>query len=383
MSSTNSDDNQHKPDRFEERHDEAKTVRKIVLAIVLTVGLLVVSGAVGGYFYISSALKPVNLESEKMIDVTIPIGSSTRSIANILEENGVIKDDKMFRYYIKFKNETGFQAGDYVFSPSMKIDDIIAQLKTGKVMKQAELKVTIPEGKQLTEIAGILAKKTDHTKEEIMEKLDDRQYVKQLMKKYPSLLTDEILAGNVKHPLEGYLFPATYHFYEKKPSLEKIIEKMLGKTEAVLKAYEKDVSTKQYSVHEVMTMASLIEEEATEEVDREKISSVFYNRTEEGMPLQTDPTVLYSLGKHQVQITYDDLEVDSPYNTYQNAGLPPGPIASPGETSIQAALNPSETKYLYFYARPSGEVIFTKTLQEHNEVKHKYKHEWDQYKEKN
>jgi UPF0755 protein len=119
-------------------------------------------------------------------------------------------------------------------------------------------------------------------------------------------------------------------------------------------------------------MASLIEEEATGQVDRHKISSVFYNRIKKGMPLQTDPTVLYAEGKHKDRVVYKDLDVISPYNTYKNTGLPPGPISNTGKTSIEAALNPAKTDYFYFLATSTGEVIFTKTLEEHNREKDKH-----------
>jgi UPF0755 protein len=119
-------------------------------------------------------------------------------------------------------------------------------------------------------------------------------------------------------------------------------------------------------------MASLVEEEATDQTDRKKIASVFYNRLEKGMRLQTDPTVLYSLGSHKDRVLYKDLEVDSPYNTYKVKGLTPGPIASAGKESIEAALSPEQTDYVYFLATESGEVIFTKTLEEHNKEKEKH-----------
>lgn len=363
-----------------EREHEARLVRKIVLIIVSAICFVLVGTAIAGYFYINSALQPVDKNDKSQIKVTIPIGSSVRGIANVLEENGIIKDGTVFRYFVKFKNESGFMAGDYQLSPSMELEEIIGQLKTGKVVKEALFSITIPEGKQLEEIATIISKKTNYSEAEILKKLDDKQYVKSLIEKYPSILTDEILNDNIRHPLEGYLFPATFEFYEKEPKLEEIIESMISKTEDVVSSYLGQIEEKGLSVHEFMTMASLIEEEATEKADRENISTVFYNRIEKNMPLQTDPTVLYSMGKHQVGITYDDLETDSPYNTYKNQGLPPGPIASPGEISMAAAVNPADANYLYFYSRPNGETIFTSTLNEHNNVKNKYKHEWDELK---
>lgn len=359
-------------EKFLERRNEARLIRKIVLIISIVI-LLTVSGVVGGgFFYIKSALKPVNPDSKQSIDITIPIGSSISTIGNILEEKGIIRNATVFRYYTKFKNETDFMAGDYQLSPSMTIQEIIDNLKTGKVMENAALKITIPEGKQLEQIATIISEKTDYSKAEIIKKFDDRNYLQILMKKYPDILTKDILQKEIKHPLEGYLFPATYSFHEKNPKIEEIIEAMLDKTSEILKHYQKDMKEQQFTTHKLLTMASLIEEEATQKTDREMIASVFYNRLEIGMPLQTDPTVLYALGKHKDRVVYKDLEVASPYNTYNHNGLPPGPIANAGEMSISAALHPAKTDYFYFLATPSGKVIYTKTLEEHNEQKAKY-----------
>ncbi|WP_458412406.1 endolytic transglycosylase MltG [Schinkia sp. CFF1] len=363
-----------------EREHEARLVRRIVAIIISFITFVLIGTAIAGYFYINSALEPVNKQDHSQIKVTIPIGSSVRGIANVLEENGIIKNATVFRYYIKFKNEAGFQAGEYKLSPSMDYGDIIAHLKTGKVMQEAEFTITIPEGKQLEEIATIISKKTNYPEKEVIEKLDNREYIKSLIKKYPSILTEDILKKDIRHPLEGYLFPATFSFFETKPKLDEIIESMLAKTDEIVTPYLDQIDEKGLTVHEFMTMASLIEEEATEKADREKISTVFYNRIKKQMPLQTDPTVLYSLGKHQVGITYKDLKVNSPYNTYKVVGLPPGPIASPGEISMEAAINPADQDYLYFYSRPNGETIFSKTLTEHNNIKNQYKHEWDEFK---
>lgn len=366
--------------KVKDRYQEARVVRKIVFTTVLVICILLIGGIVGGSIYIKSALKPVDPSNTEVKDITIPIGSSGRTIATTLEENGVIKNAKLFRYYVKFKNESGFQAGHYQLSPSMEIDEIIASLKTGKVVEEPVFKMTIPEGIWLDRISEIIAEKTPYTTEEVFEKLNDEEYISELISLYPNLLSEEILNENIRHPLEGYLFPATYEFFEEEPSIESIIEKMLNQTELVLSPYMEQIKEREYSLHEFLTMASIIEEEATAAADRQHIASVFYNRIDISMPLQTDPTVLYSLGNHKVQITYDDLEVQSPYNTYVIAGLPIGPIANPGEMSIQAALNPKETDDLYFYSRPNGQTLFSSTLQEHNRNKNKYKHEWDEYK---
>ncbi|MFE3976158.1 MULTISPECIES: endolytic transglycosylase MltG [unclassified Peribacillus] len=352
-----------------ERQGEAKLVRKIIMITIASLILLI--GIVGlvGFLYINSAMKPVDPDDDTIKKVKIPIGSSVNEISTLLEEQGIIKDARVFKYYIKFRNESGFQAGEYKLSPSMPIEDIVTSIKTGKLMKEAALKITIPEGKQLIQIADIIAVKTDEDPKKVFKELNDKKFVKSMEKKFPELLTSEIENKKVLYPLEGYLFPATYDFYEKKPTLESIVTEMLKKTEETLQAYEPQMDKSDYSVHQMLTFASLVEEEATAKVDRGKIASVFYNRMKEGMPLQTDPTVLYAKGSHKSKVYYKDLEVKSPYNTYKNKGLPPGPIANAGKTSIDAVLKPQKTDFLYFLATPEGEVLYSKTLDDHNNKK--------------
>jgi UPF0755 protein len=355
-----------------EHQSEARIVRKVVLivSLILIVLALIVAGS--GYFYIKSALKPIDPKSKIQKKVEIPIGSSVTGIGQTLEKNGIIKDARVFKYYVKLKNENGFMAGDYQLSPSMKVSEIVSRLKTGKLLQKPVMVITVPEGMQLKEIAHLIAKSAKKTDEEVFNRLNDKVYIKTLIAKYPNILTNDILNSSVKYPLEGYLFPATYSFYKRQSSIEEIVDNMLDKTNSVLAEYMDLSKEKNLSVHQLLTMSSLIEEEATGKVDRHKISSVFYNRIEKGMPLQTDPTVLYAQGKHKERVLYEDLEVSSPYNTYKNNGLPPGPISNCGKTSIEAALNPASTDYLYFLATADGDVIFTKTLEQHNLEKEKH-----------
>ena len=359
-------------EKINERQDEAKVVRKVVSRVVLTV--IIMAGLIlgGGYFYMKSALQPVDSESKEEKIVQIPIGSGISSISQILEDSGVIHNARVFKYYVKFKNESGFMAGEYVMTPSMTFPQIIDRLKTGKVMQNAVFQITIPEGQQLDEIADIISKNTPYSAEEVLNKLNDRTFIESLIAQYPNILTNEILDSKIKSPLEGYLFPATYPFYEKEPTIDAIVAVMLDKTQSEIEEYRGQMETQSMSVHQLLTMASLIEEEATEKVDRDQIASVFYNRIDSGMPLQTDPTVLYSKGVHEKRVYYKDLEIDSPFNTYKNLGLTPGPIANAGNSSIEAALFPAKTDFYYFLATPQGDVLFSKTLAEHNEKKVKH-----------
>jgi len=351
--------------KVKQRKQEGKTVKKIVgitsLAIILIIGIV----AFTGYMYIKSALQPVDPDSKTVIDVEIPIGSSLTTISNILQEKGIVKDARIFKYYTKFKNESDFQAGNYSLTQSMTLDEIIESLKTGRVYREPVFTLTVPEGLTLEQIAKIIEKNTDYSADEFLNKVTDSKFIENMMGTYPELITEEVLDGNIRYALEGYLYPATYSFYEEKPSLDEIITTMISQTEEVIKGYSGLLEEKQISVHDLLTFASLLEEEATAQTDRETIASVFYNRLEIDMPLQTDPTVLYALGSHKDQVLYEDLEVDSPYNTYVITGLPPGPIANAGKISIEAALNPTDTEYLYFLADKEGTNHFAKTYEEH------------------
>jgi len=358
--------------KMQERKSEVKIVRKIVA--IVAIALVLILGIVGlfGYNYVKSALKPVDPDATNTIAVEVPIGSGLSSISTLLEEKGLIKDARVFKYYAKFKNESQFQAGKYDLSQSMTLDELIKSLKTGKVYRTPVFAMTIPEGLTLEQIGNIVEKKTPYTQKEFMDLVTSDTFVQQMKAKYPELVTDAVLADNIRYDLEGYLFPATYSYFEEKPTLESIVDEMVGAMDKVLKNYSDALTEKQMSVHQLITFASLLEEEATAQTDRETIASVFYNRINQGMPLQTDPTVLYALGSHKDRVLYKDLEVDNAYNTYKNKGLPPGPIAGAGKTSIEAALNPSETDYLFFLADKQGVNHFSKTYDEHLQKEQKY-----------
>lgn len=353
--------------RMKEKKKEVKIVRRIVLAIVL---IFLIGGGIAGYSgykYVTSALQPVDKNSEEIKTVKVEIGSNLDSIAALLEKNGIIKDARIFKYYAKFNNESEFQAGEYALTKSMTLDELIESLKTGKVYRQPVFTMTIPEGRTLEEIALRVEQETDYTADEFMALVTDADFVDQMISKYPTILTDEIKGENLRHALEGYLYPATYSYYEEKPSLESIVDQMLSATSKAMVPYTDILAEQEKSVHWLLTFASLVEEEATATTDREMIASIFNNRMggDKPMPLQTDPTVLYALGEHKDRVLYDDLEIEHPYNTYKIQGLPPGPISNPGKVSVEAVLNAPESEYFYFLADKKGVNHFSKTYEEH------------------
>lgn len=368
-------DNESKKEMYSKMYkkkQEGKKVRKIVsiIAGVFLLLLLVSGGAL--YMYVTGALKPIDEEATDQINVEIPMGSGITIISNELEEAGIIKDARVFKYYAKFKNESNFQAGSYSFTQAMTLDEILETLKTGKLYREPVFTMTVPEGLSLVQIADIVAKNTSYTAEEFMERVTAEDFVQTMMANYPDLVTDAVLNENIRYDLEGYLYPATYSFYEENPSLDSIIEEMVRAMNSNVLELSDALVQQNMTVHQFITFASLLEEEATASTDRETIASVFYNRIEQGMPLQTDPTVLYSLGEHKDRVLFSDLEVEHPYNTYKIQGLPPGPIAGAGKVSLEATLNPSDTDYLYFLADKNGVNHFAKTFEEHKENRAKY-----------
>ncbi|WKA52500.1 endolytic transglycosylase MltG [Planococcus liqunii] len=360
-------------ERMSEKKKEVKVVRRIVFIVTVVLLLVLGIGAFAAYSYVTDALEPVDADSEKVVEIEVPIGSNLDSISALLEENGLIKDARIYKYYVKFKNQADFQAGTYGLLPSMTLDEITESLKTGKVYREPLFNITVPEGLTLDQIAeNVIAKKTKYSAEEFMAKMEDEAYVDELIVKYPALLTDEIKGENVRFALEGYLFPATYPFYEEDPSLDLIIENMIKATESNVVQYQAVLEEMDKTPHWLLTFASLLEEEATAGSDRNTIASVFYNRIEKDMPLQTDPTVIYAMGEHKERLFNKDYEFEHPYSTYTNKGLPPGPIAAAGASSIAAVLDPADTEYLYFLADKDGKNHFSTTYEEHLKKRDEY-----------
>jgi len=284
-------------ERMREKKKEAKIVRRIVFAIAL---ILLIAGLIGGrtiYKYITEGLQPLDPNSEEVIEIEIPIGSGLDSISARLEENGIIKDARLFKYFAKFNNESNFQAGTYKLTKAMTPDELIQSLKSGKVYREPVFTMTVPEGLNLKEIASVVEKRTGIPEEDFMEFVTNENTIDHLISKYPSLLSDEIKNEDIKFALEGYLFPATYPFYEEKPSLTTIVEVMLEATAANIIPHLNYLQEQEKTVHWLLTFASLVEKEATAQSEREVIASVFYNRLKLNLHSQSGLAVI--LYKHR------------------------------------------------------------------------------------
>lgn len=351
----------------EEPEQDGKAPKRKGWKIGLTVFLILIclgaGTAWGVWAYVENGLKPA--ETGEPVRFTIERGSSSEQIAEVLETSGMIRNAKVFSYYLKFKGEgSRFQAGEYEMTPGLTLDEIIAKLNQGDVVKVEMIRFTIPEGFTVKQIAERIGELGYASSEDILALTAKPQnFMSEAIKEIPD--NDQL-----SYWLEGYLFPETYEM-EKGSDAKQIVERMLAELDSKLgqlpEGWEAQLEANGITFHEMMTIASLIEREVVVDVERPVVASVIYNRLEIGQALQIDATVQYALGEQKERLLYEDLEIDSPYNTYKNPGLPPGPIASPSLASIEAALYPAESEYFFYVTKKDGthEHLFAETYDEH------------------
>ncbi len=290
--------------------------------------------------------------------VAIPRGSSGARIARLLENEGVIESSSVFRWYLRIHQPPALQAGEYRFDRPLSVRQVVAKLASGEIYLR---KITIPEGLDLAEIVQLLAGAEFGRPEKLREAAAD-----------PSAVADLDPAAT---DLEGYLFPETYHF-SRETSEKEIIRAMVSNFRRIWTPQRRDrASQLGLTTREAVTLASLIEKEARRAEERPLVSAVFHNRLRLNMPLACDPTVVYAVKRikpYDGIIHRSDLELDSPYNTYLRPGLPPGPIANPGLASLEAALHPSDSDYLYFVAKNDGSHVFSTNYRDHQRAVTRY-----------
>lgn len=320
--------------------------------------LVVVFGGLAGYQMIRWAEAPVLSESDHPPSkiVVISEGSTFQHVASLLERERLIKSRSAFVLLGKaHEADRKIHPGEYELNAAMPPADILSKLLAGRVVLHS---VTIPEGYTIGQIAEVLAQHQITDRAEVVRLAKDKSFMKML--------------GISAESLEGYLYPDTYRF--ARPTAAKdVIKAMVDQLEQVMTA-EWQVRAKDLhlTVHEVLTLASVIEKETGAGDERPQISSVFHNRLKRKIPLQSDPTVIYGLPNFDGNLHKKDLSNPSPYNTYRWAGLPPGPIANPGAQSIRAALYPVPSSYLFFVSKNDGTHQFSATLVEHNKAVEKY-----------
>ena len=347
-----------------------KKNKKLIVILSVIVGLILV-----GIVTLMILLSPVS-KSKDIVEFTVKKGEGKEKIVENLKDAKLIKSKYATFIYIVLSGKKNLQAGSYEFSRNMSVKDIITSLSTGDVVnvKRDEVRITFKEGDTLKNFVTMVSNETNIDYDEAIKKLSDKAFLKGLIADY-WFLTDDILDEDIYFPLEGYLYPETYNFY-KETNIEQVIRKVLNVTNERLEPIKSKIESSKYNIHELLTIASIAEKEANTNSDRAMVTQVIYKRLSLNMALGMDVTSYYGVQKEMTEvITQLDLNDKNPYNTRVTTfiGLPVGPICNPSIGSINAALEPADTDYLYFVADIlTGKVYFAKTNEEFNALVKKY-----------
>lgn len=349
------------------------------ISLLIFLGLIS-AGAYFGYQYVQSSLQPVDASSKQYVTVQIPEGANVQTIGSTLEKSGLIKHGVIFAFYAKYKNYSDLKSGYYNLQKSMSTEDIIHELQKGgtaEAQEPALANLTIPEGYTIDQMAQAVGQlqgdfKEPLTADAFLAKVQDENFISQEVAKYPSLLESlPTKESGVRYRLEGFLFPATYSIKES-TTIESLIDEMLAAMDKTLAPHYSTIKSKNLTVNELLTIASLVEKEGAKTEDRKLIAGVFYNRLNLGMPLQSNIAILYAQGKlgQKISLADDagiDTTINSPYNVYTKAGLMPGPVDSPSLDAIEASINQTKSDNLYFVANVTdGKVYYAATQEEHD-----------------
>lgn len=322
-------------------------------------------------------LSPTGKEEEK-VKFEVKPGSTYYSLVTELKEENLIRSEIFFKLYLKIISPKNLDAGIVELNRGMSAGKIINSLSKRNMYNPDAVTITIPEGKQISKIAEIVASKTNTSKEEYLNYWNSKEFVEQAKNKY-WFITDIVKKEGIRYPLEGYFFPSTYELQDKDVTPEYVAYKLLDQMEIVLNNYKKEIEKSKYSIHEILTLSSIVEYEGILDDDRALIAGVFYNRLEDGLKLQSCATLGYAIDEWKLIYTLKDMAVNNPYNTYYYAGFPPGPGNSPSEASIKATLYPQANDYYYFMADvchdgygEDDKTYFSKTLGEHESYARKY-----------
>lgn len=340
------------------------TKRKIKPLFFILIGILIIGILIGGFFFFTG---PVNSFDKKDIEVEIPSGTSREKIGEILKEKGLIRSTTVFKLYLKMNKANNLKAATYLLNKSMDVNTIIKELEKGSNYNPNRVILTFKEGERITSYAKLIEKKTNNSYDDVINTINDKEYLQELISKY-WFLTDSILDSDIYYPLEGYLAPETYFFDNKDVSVKEIINTLLKQEEKVLEKYKDKISN---NPHYYITMASIVELEGTNSENMKTIASVFENRLKSRMNLGSDVTTYYGL---QVAMTSDltseQFASVNAYNTRSTSmigKMPIGPISNPSIEALDASINHEASDYYYFVADKHGKVYFTKTLTEHNQ----------------
>lgn len=345
---------------------------KKIIIIIASIFLVLLIG-IASYMFL---LSPVENKNDSNIVFVVNKGEGKKEIVANLKKANLVRSKYATLMYIVLSNNKNIQAGSYNLNRSLNTKEIINQLNSGDAIKLSKpsVSITFKEGITLKKYLELISENMDLNYDEMLKTINDKTFVKELTDEY-WFLTNDVLSDNIYYALEGYLYPNTYEFY-KDSTIESIIKKMLDNTKQNLEKYKTEIENSNYSIHNIMTMASIVEKEAISYTDRQKVAQVIYTRLDKKMSLGMDVTSYYGVGKDMKEsLTMSDLNNSNPYNTRLTSfiGLPAGPICNPSIESIKAVLNPADTDYIYFFADiTTGNVYFTNDYNEFENFKKIY-----------
>ncbi len=342
-------------------------MKKLALGFTLLFFLVLFGICYFGYQYFTS---PVD-KNAKPIEFIVEEGDTFTSIAEDLKEKKLIKNVFFYKIYLKIKKPSSIKIGTYEVSGKMSLDQLIEKLSSTDI-KDESISITFPEGKNMRFIAKTIAENTNNTEDDVYNILKDDVYLNSLIQNY-WFIDESIKNKEIYYSLEGYLYPDTYQFKNKEVDVQTIFNTMLDNMEKKLRAYQSVIEESKYSFHEILTLASMVELEASTTEDRRGVAGVFYNRLNSRMSLGSDVTTYYAakVDMGERDLYKSELNDANAYNTRSSslAGkLPVGPICNPEITSIEAALYPTESNYYYFVADKNKKVYFSRNSKEHNET---------------
>ncbi len=335
--------------------------------ILLTISIVIVISIIAIISYYKFSLTSVNNNADEVY-FEISYGMSINDVLTSLEEKNLIKNSFISKTYVKLHKINNFQAGVYLLSSNMSTEDIINKFITGDSIKD-EISVTFIEGKRLLDYVDVITNNFPYSKEEVLEVINSSEYLTELIDEY-WFLTDDILNKDIYYPLEGYLFPDTYRF-NKNASIKEIIEVLICGLEQKLEPYKNDILNGNLNIHELITLASIVELEGASSSDRSGVAGVFYNRLEDNWTLGSDVTTYYAVQKDfSVELTMDEYNLCNPYNTRSNCftGLPVGPICGISLDSLKATIYPTDSNYYYFVADKNKNTYYAEDYNEFNKI---------------
>ena len=355
---------------------------KKLLVVIILLALIV-----GGSFLVYNHMISAPSNEDLVLEFNVEKGSTYNSIAEDLEKGGFIRSALFYKVYLKLNPVSdNLEYGKYYLPTKSSVKDLLEVLKKGSDTLADTLTVTFIEGKNMRSVISVITKNFNYTEKQVLDKLSDTEYLDRLIDKY-WFISKDVKNKKIYYSLEGYLYPDTYEYYET-ASIEDIFGKMLDNMERKLEDYKDKIEKSKYSFHQMLTLASIVEQEAGNAKDRKGVAGVFYNRLNDGWSLGSDVTTYYQekIDNYKRDLTNEELNKCGSYNTRNGClegKLPVGPICNPGLESITSSISPKKHSYYYFVADKNGKTYFNKSYSDHTNTVARLKREglWIEYED--